>query len=213
MMPANSPSPQPPVPRSSEARSGPDAQRIGLFGGSFDPVHNGHLALAEACREQAGLDAIWFVPTATQPHKPHGPVAGDEERVAMLRLAGVEVSMIEIERGGVSYTVDTLRSLNEAHPTVEWFLLMGADTLLDLPNWREPLEVIRLAKPLVVGRPGSANVALPELLGKVGYETIDMPPAAISSSEMRRRVAAGQSIEGLTPSAVVDFIRERGLYR
>ncbi|MEM1304694.1 MAG: adenylyltransferase/cytidyltransferase family protein, partial [Planctomycetota bacterium] len=89
--------------------------RIGLYGGSFDPVHNGHLAVAKACRDSAGLDGVWFVPTAVQPFKPHGPVASDHHRVAMLRLAGATVCTVEIDRGGVSYTVDTLRQLTADH--------------------------------------------------------------------------------------------------
>ncbi|MEN0111436.1 MAG: nicotinate (nicotinamide) nucleotide adenylyltransferase, partial [Planctomycetota bacterium] len=126
--------------------------RLGVFGGSFDPVHIGHVRLARACRDQASLDRVWFVPAATQPHKPGGPVASGEDRLAMLRLAladepGLEASPIELDRGGVSYTVETLRAIAESQPAAELFFLMGADTLRDLPNWREPGEVLRLATP------------------------------------------------------------------
>src|SRR5687767_1841149 len=114
--------------------------RIGLFGGSFDPVHRGHLLLAECCWLQARLDQVEFVPTAQQPLKPRGPVAGEVDRAAMVRLAIANrpefaLSLIEIERGGVSYTVDTLRQLRNERPDAELFFLMGADSLADFPTW------------------------------------------------------------------------------
>ena len=135
--------------------------RIGVFGGSFDPVHLGHLLLAECCWRQAALDRVLFVPAAQQPHKPQAPRGGDADRVAMLRLAiagrpEFDVSTIEIDRGGVSYTVDTLRALRAAEPDAELFFLMGADSLADLPQWREPAAICELATPLVVRRAGHA---------------------------------------------------------
>ena len=187
--------------------------RIGLFGGSFDPVHNGHLTLAACCAEQGGLDAVWFVPAALQPFKLHGPVASDADRVAMLRLAILdmpdrEVSTLEIDRGGVSYTVDTLRQLSAELPEAELFFLMGADTLRDLPGWREPDEVLRMATPMVVQRPGEAEVAT-----DVPHLRIEMPPRDISSSDIRRRLTLGESIAGLVPPAVAAYIDEHKLYR
>jgi nicotinate-nucleotide adenylyltransferase len=187
--------------------------RIGLFGGSFDPVHNGHLTLAACCAEQGGLDAVWFVPAALQPFKLGGPVASDADRVAMLRLAiadmpGREVSTLEIDRGGVSYTVDTLRQLHAELPDAELFFLMGADTLRDLPGWREPDEVLRLATPMAVQRPGEADVVT-----DVPHMRIGMPPMDISSSDIRKRIATGESIEGLLPASVAAYIDEYGLYR
>ncbi len=115
--------------------------RLGIFGGSFDPSHNGHLRLAECCAEQAGLDAVWFVPAGVSPFKPHGPVASCADRLAMLRLAveglaGREISTLEIDRGGISYTADTLRQIHAARPDARLFFLMGADSLHDLPEWR-----------------------------------------------------------------------------
>lgn len=195
--------------------------RIGLFGGSFDPVHNGHLAVAAACRAAADLDDVWFVPTAVQPHKPHGPVASDAQRVAMLKLAGVGHSMVEIERGGVSYTVDTLRTLAAAHPEDAWFLLMGADTLHDLPTWREPKQILTLATPLVVQRPGEAapgfdsveSLVTPERLQAFTRYNVEMEPIDISSSEIRRRIASGETIDGMCPPAVARFIAEQSLYQ
>lgn len=187
--------------------------RIGLFGGSFDPVHNGHLTLAACCAEQGGLDAVWFVPAALQPFKLGGPVASDADRVAMLRLAiagtpGREVSTLEIDRGGVSYTVDTLRQLQAELVGIELFFLMGADTLRDLPGWREPDEVLRLATPMVVQRPGEADIVT-----DVPHLRVEMPPMDISSSDIRKRIATGESIEGLLPASVAAYIDENGLYR
>jgi nicotinate-nucleotide adenylyltransferase len=187
--------------------------RLGLFGGSFDPVHNGHLALAGCCAEQARLDEVWLIPSAVQPFKQQGPVASDADRCAMLRLAiegrrGLALSTVEIDRGGVSYTVETLRQLRSEKPEAEFFFLMGADTLRELPGWREPEEVLRLATPLVVGRPGE-----PELDTSVRHLRVTMPPMEVSSSELRRRLAAGAPISGLVPSAVEAYIAEHGLYQ
>ncbi len=199
--------------------------RLGIFGGSFDPIHNGHLQLAECCCAQAGLDAVWFVPAAVQPHKPHGPVASDADRVAMLRLAIEEkpclaVSTIEIDRGGVSYTVDTLRSIQEDQPAAKLFFLMGADTLHDLPNWYEPAEVLRLATPLVVHRAGEPAPDFEVLVGLVDAERlteirdlqVEMPPVDISSSDLRERFATDEPCEGLLPSTVAEWIAERQIY-
>lgn len=133
--------------------------RIGVFGGSFDPVHFGHLKLAQSCLEEAQLDRVWFVPAAHQPFKPDGPFAANSDRLAMLELAlevqpAFEISTLEIERGGMSYTIDTLLTLSAMMPGAELFLLMGADALVDFPYWRRPAEICRVAKPLVVNRGG-----------------------------------------------------------
>src|SRR5262249_55888086 len=129
--------------------------RLGLFGGSFDPVHYGHLLLAETCREQCRLDAVWFVPAAVPPHKQARELSSAENRVEMLKLAiagneAFSVYQMEIERGGVSYTVDTLEQLHAEDPTRELFFLMGADSLADLPTWRNPRRICELAIPLIV---------------------------------------------------------------
>lgn len=185
--------------------------KLGLFGGSFDPVHNGHLRLAACCAEQAGLDEVWFLPAAVQPLKPHGPIASDADRVAMLRLAiegqgGFRVSTLEIDRGGVSYTVDTLRQIQADRPDAELFFLMGADSLNDLPNWREPEEVCRLATPLVVQRPGE------RIDSEVEHVRVEMPPKDISSSTIRERIGNGEPIADLVPEAVAQYLQENGLY-
>lgn len=188
-------------------------------------MHNGHLALAEACRSQAGLDEVWFVPTAVQPHKPSGPVASDEHRVAMLNRAiagrpGLVCSLVEVERGGVSYTADTLRTLRDAFPSNRFALLMGADTLADLPNWREPDQLLALAAPLVVCRPGYRLDAdlLPPMVKQSGYKVIEMPPQEISSSAIRHAIARGGDALGgdladAFPKSVGEYIAQHRLYR
>src|SRR5690606_23754704 len=128
--------------------------------GTFDPVHYAHLLLAECCREQCQLDEVWFMPAARSPHKLEQQFASDEHRLAMLELAcgghdAFRVSKLELERGGVSYTVDTLRQLKEERPGDELFLLMGGDNLNELATWREPEVICELAIPLVAHRPGS----------------------------------------------------------
>ena len=186
--------------------------RLGLFGGSFDPVHNGHLRLAERCAEQARLDEVWFIPAAVQPFKQHGPVASDADRVAMLRLATEErpdfvVSTIEIDRGGVSYTIDTIRDVRRQRPDAELFFLMGADTLRDVPDWRESDEVLRLMTPLVVERPGVS------VESGIEHLRVEMAPMEVSSSAIRDRLGRGESVGGLVPESVVNRIRKRELYR
>lgn len=198
--------------------------RLGLFGGSFDPVHYGHLLLAECCREECGLDQVHFLPAAVPPHKQWDLTAA-QPRVEMLELAiaghtAFSVSRYEIERGGVSYTVDTLRYYHAENPGSEFFLLLGADMLLDLPFWHEASEVCRLAIPVVAARPGFAapdfscisEIASPEQIARFQRHQVTMPQIGISSTEIRRRVAAGLSIRYWTPRAVEKYIEEHGLY-
>lgn len=204
----------------------PATMRLGLFGGTFDPVHYGHLLLAECCREQCKLDSVWFVPAATPPHKQARELSAAARRIEMLELAigGHEqfaVSRLEVERGGVSYTVDTLRELRRAEPQRELFFLMGADSLADLPTWREPAAICELALPVVVRRPSSAQtdfsvlapLVSPARLEEIRRHEVEMPPIGLSSSEIRRRVAAGLSIRYQTPRAVEKYIEAQGLYR
>lgn len=200
--------------------------RIGLFGGSFDPVHRGHLLLADCCWRQAGLDRVDFVPTAQQPLKPRGPVASEADRLAMLRLAidghrEFALSLVEIERGGVSYTVETLRQLQREAPDAEFFFLMGADSLADFPTWREPAAICELATPLVVRRAGTLPPDFDALapfvsaarLAAIRAREIEMPATPISSSSIRRLVAEGGAWQTLVPENVAEYIEEHGLYR
>jgi nicotinate-nucleotide adenylyltransferase len=200
--------------------------RLGLFGGSFDPVHYGHLLLAETCREARQLDQVWFVPAATSPHKQGQTSTDGADRLAMLELAvgGSEsllVSRIEIDRGGVSYTVDTLAAIRQAQPEAELFFLLGADSLHDLPSWREPERICELASLVVVARAGDPPPNYDCLRPLVAAERVqafrelqvDMPLMQFSSSEIRRAVAAGRSIRFQTPRAVEQYIAEHQLYR
>lgn len=199
--------------------------RIGIFGGSFDPIHHGHLILAEQCREQAKLDEIWFVPCSLGPHKQDGAHGTDRQRTEMIELAlsghlPFVLSKIELERGGVSYTVDTLRQIRELHPEAELFLLMGDDSLEGFDSWREPGEICELATPLVVNRPGSGGVDLSVLKKYVdearfaSFEAsaISSPFVEISSSNLRSRVGAEKSIRYLTPRSVEKYIETQKLF-
>ncbi len=195
--------------------------RLGIFGGSFDPVHNAHLALARACQQQARLDEVWFTPTAIQPLKHRGPHATDGQRIEMLRLATSDettwrVCTLEIERGGLSYTVETLRQIHVELPEAQLFFLIGADALRDVPQWKEPREIFRLSTPLVVRRAELTAPALSHLkllcTDATQPQSIEMPALEVSSSEIRRRVAAGESIGNLVPKAVAMFVAQHGLY-
>ncbi len=199
--------------------------RLGLFGGSFDPVHFGHLLLAECCREQIGLDRVWFVPAAAQPHKRNGLVATAAQRLDMLRLAiggqpAFEVSTLELDRGGVSYTVDTLEAVRREQPAAELFLLMGTDSLADFPTWREPARICELAIPVAVRRAGAVEPDYAQFAGLISIARlaaierfrVEMPAVDFSASDIRRRVAAGLSIRYRTPRAVEKYIEVQGLY-
>lgn len=199
--------------------------RLGLFGGSFDPVHYGHLLLAEACREQLPLDAVWFLPAAVAPHKQDQTPASPEQRVEMLRLAiggqsAFDVCDLELKRGGVSYTVDTLRELKTQDPVRELFLLLGADSLIDLPTWREAEAICQLAMPVVVGRPGSAEpdferlagIASPQRIEQMKWHRVEMPQIGLSSRDIRRRVAEGRSIRYMTPRGVEEYVKAARIY-
>ena len=200
--------------------------RLGIFGGSFDPVHYGHLLLAECCREDCRLDQVWFVPAALSPHKRQGAVASPAQRIDMLRLAtgGQEtfvVSTLEIDRGGISYTVETLEAIHREQPEAELFFLMGADSLADLPTWREPGRICELASPIVVRRAGApepdfsslAPLVAPDRLEAIRQLRVEMPAVNLRASDLRRRIAAGHSIRYRTPRAVEKYIEAQGLYR
>jgi nicotinate-nucleotide adenylyltransferase len=200
--------------------------RLGVFGGSFDPVHYGHLLLAECCREQCALDQVWFVPAAIAPHKSENDVTSAADRVEMLRLAiaGHEAfvaSTLEIDRGGLSYTVETLADIHRTRPDAELFLLMGADSLVDLASWREPERICELATPVVVERPDLspaetaplAAVVEASVIERIDAHRVEMPAVSYASSEIRRRVAAGDSIRFRTPRSVEKYIETHGLYR
>jgi nicotinate-nucleotide adenylyltransferase len=200
--------------------------RIGVFGGTFDPVHLGHLILAEQCREQGRLDQVWFVPAPRPPHKADQPLTRFEQRVEMLALAiagnpAFRTDEIEKERNGPSYTVDTLAEFQKRHPGDEFFLLVGSDTLTDLPHWHDPVGVLRRAGLAVMIRPGHPVLSADELRALVRLpadvplrlEVVETPLIDISSRDLRRRVVLGRSLRYLMPRAVEAYIQEKQIYR
>lgn len=209
--------------------------RTGVFGGSFNPVHYGHLLLADEVLEQLRLDRILFVPASSPPHKPAAALAPAADRYAMVKLATVghprfEVSDLELRRPGPSYTVDTLEALRAAGD--ELFLLLGSETFGDLLSWRAPRRIAELARLVVVPRAGSAfdseGAAAQKVLREIGVERFarvegpDLPARAVlivhatslplSSSELRRRAREGRSLAYRLPEPVVAYIRARRLY-
>src|SRR5262249_26678216 len=181
--------------------------RIGIFGGTFDPVHYGHLIVAEQAREQARLDQVWFVPTGRPPHKTDRSVSPFDRRADMLTLAiaGQEdkfrVEPIENDRPGMSYTADTLDALSEKYPNDEWFLILGADAVKDLPDWYDPPRIIERVTLLVAARPGYRLWTTDDLAAGLGVKlsrvrlcTVDVPLIDIASRDLRQRAAEGRSL-------------------
>ena len=197
--------------------------RVGILGGTFNPPHAGHVALARAAADALGLDGVLWMPVAQQPLKTIAGDPGADVRLELTRLAAREdprfqASDLEVRRGGPSYAVDTLRALHEAHPEDELTFIAGADAALGLPDWREPAEVLELARVAVAGREGSSGQDVRSAVRSVAgaqdrVEFFDMPPVPVSSTRVRAAVAAGQSLDGLVPPAVAEAIAERGLYR
>jgi nicotinate-nucleotide adenylyltransferase len=197
--------------------------RLGIFGGTFDPVHYGHLLLAEQCLEHFRLDEVWFVPVGVPPHKPHPGIAGGKARAEMLELAvaGHEkfrVDRREIERTEPCYTIDSLREVRAEDPSRELYFLLGADSLHDFPTWREPDRILELARLAVVNRGAAAKPdlqPLQEVLAKQLLERIEflsIPGIEISASDIRRRVREGKSIRFMTPRAVECYIETHRPY-
>lgn len=192
--------------------------RLGLFGGTFDPIHVGHLILAEQCREACGLDQVWFVVANEPPHKRGLKRTGVHHRLEMARLAiagnpGFAASDIEADRSGPSYSVDTLAQVQEERPGDELFFLIGGDSLVDLPTWREPDRIARMASIVVVNRPGT-QAEVPDLgPGVKPFLPVTIPPIGVSSSDLRRRLAEGRSVRYMVPSAVAAYIEAHKLYR
>jgi len=194
---------------------------IGILGGTFDPIHYGHLAIAEEARVALRLDQVLFVPAAQQPLKRGAHIATPEQRFEMVRLAchpnsAFQVSRIEIDRPGPSFTLITLEALQRAG-LGELHFILGADALADLPRWHGAARIVELARIVVVGRPGSApdlacvGQALPALRERLAVLT--GPALDISSTALRQRVSAGLPIRYQTPDTVVAYIGEQGLYR
>jgi nicotinate-nucleotide adenylyltransferase len=188
--------------------------RLGILGGTFDPPHVGHLIVAQDAWQALGLERVLFVPAAVPPHKRERVAAPAELRLAMTRAAvgddaRFEVSELELRRPGPSYTVDTLRELRDGEPDAALFLLIGADQFRQFHRWREPESIARLAEVVVMSRAGEETA---ESAG-IPHRTLAVTRIDVSATDVRRRVAAGESIRYLVPPGVEAIIRERGLYR
>jgi nicotinate-nucleotide adenylyltransferase len=201
--------------------------REGILGGTFDPIHNAHLAVAQTCLDRLGLDRVLFVPARVPPHKSRRELTDGNVRLEMVKLAitgepRFAVSDVELKREGPSYTVDTVRAEAERlGPGSEIVLIVGADQALELRTWHQAGELLELCRVVPVARPGFILARLDELkqgLPAVAVEemkraALDTRPMDVSSTDIRRLVREGKSISALVPPAVERFIRERGLYR
>jgi nicotinate-nucleotide adenylyltransferase len=188
--------------------------KLGLYGGSFDPVHMGHLWVAEAAREEAQLDRLYFIPTAQSPFKPSNQAQTPAVRLQLLRLAlaglaWAEVDDQEIRRGGTSYTIETVRDYARRFPNVTLHYLIGADNVALLSSWRQAEELASLARFLIIPRPGINPSALP---APFRGQTLAGTPTALSSSQIRQRIKSGKSIRHFVPDAVQEAVANNRLY-
>jgi nicotinate-nucleotide adenylyltransferase len=188
--------------------------RLGLFGGSFDPVHLGHLLVAQAALEELELERLFFIPAAQSPFKPASPPAPAPQRLRLLRLAlagevRCEIDAQEIGRGGVSYAIDTVQDYHRRYPRAELFYLIGADHVAKLPKWRDAAELAKAVEFVVIPRPGEPPVTAPP---PFRCRALRGFPLGVSSSEIRERVRAGRPIRHLVPAAVAEAIRNDQLY-
>ncbi|MEY2407795.1 MAG: nicotinate-nucleotide adenylyltransferase [Verrucomicrobiota bacterium] len=200
--------------RSAPSETGFVPRRVGLFGGSFDPVHCGHLLVAQAAIEELQLERLFFIPAAQSPFKPASAPAPAVERMRLLRLAlagwtNCELDGQELSRGGTSFTIDTVRDYARRFPRARLFCLIGADHVPTLPKWRDAGELARLAEFVAIPRPGEPAAAFPAPYR--GHELQGFP-LGVSSSQIRARVKGGMSIRGLVPDLVEEAIRNSGLY-
>ncbi len=200
--------------------------RIGIFGGTFDPVHLGHLIMAEQCREAGELNEVWFIPAARPPHKQDRPLTSFAQRVEMLALAiagmpAFRVNELEKDRAGPSYTADTLAELHRLHPQTDFALLLGSDCLPDLPEWHQPERILELAELLIYARPSWPALTAESLRESLRLSEntafrmrwVPGPSVDIASRDLRQRAAEGRSLRFLMPRAVECYIEEKKLYR
>jgi nicotinate-nucleotide adenylyltransferase len=197
--------------------------RIGVLGGTFDPIHLAHLAAAEEVRVRIALERVLFVPAGLPPHKLHVNVTPTEHRLKMVELAIADnphftLSRVDIDRFGPSYTVDTIELLHDEYgPDAELYFIMGSDSLAELLTWHKPERLIRLCRIVALTRPGhrvdlkELNRLLPGAIARV--QLLDMPLLEISGTDLQRRVRAGLSIKYLVPPAVETYIHRHGLYQ
>ena len=189
-------------------------ERIGLFGGSFNPVHVGHVLVAQAACEELGLEKVFFIPASMSPFKPDVPLASASQRLRLLRLAlagriGFEIDDREIVRGGISYSIDTVRAYASEFPGTRIFYLIGADHLRQLPAWRDSGELASLAEFVVIPRPGEKLEDAPPPFRCFPLKGF---PMGVSASQIRSRISAGLPIDWLVPPAVSEAIRNNQLY-
>jgi nicotinate-nucleotide adenylyltransferase len=206
----------------AESLSSPAARPVGLLGGTFNPVHEGHLSIAHEALNLFDLDAVWFIPCARPPHKPSVDLAPNADRLAMLRLAiaghpRFEALSIEFDRPGTSYTIDTVRDLQVRHPGTPFVFIIGADTLPELHTWHHPLALLSLIRIVTLARPGFQpdpdSIRLPppwpeRLLADVRTGQ----PLDVASRDIRARIADGEPVS-LVPEPVLRYIQEHNLYR
>lgn len=198
------------------------SEQLGILGGTFDPIHLGHLFIAQEAAAAARLDRVLFIPTGQPPHRSQMPLASPAERADMVRLAVAgnalfELSEIELNRPGPSYTIDTLRALAAGSPDCSLYFILGADSLADLPEWRQPDEILELARVLAMARGGRPPVdleALDRAVPGAGERVcvIESPGLEVSARDIRARIPAGRPIRYLVPDTVESYIREHGLY-
>lgn len=199
--------------------------KLGVLGGSFNPIHNGHLAMAEAVREAHALDLVLFVPAGRPPHKQED-LAPAEDRYRMVVLAiegrdGFAASDLETSRPGPSYTVETLQELHRRNPGAEIFFIMGEDSISEFPGWREPERILELARVVAVNRPGHRASFRPEdfprlpraLIERLERDRVQIEPSPLESTRLREDVRNGLSIAESVPPGVAEYIERRGLYR
>ena len=197
--------------------------RVGIFGGTFDPIHLGHLAVARSIQSSLGLDNVVFVPAGQPWLKADTPVSRVEDRVQMLRLAlarrrALELSTIEADRPGPSYTVDTMETLQrQLGSDADFFFLLGSDALMDIAKWKEPQRLIQLCQLVAFARPGfglptmeALEAAVPGISMRVVFA--EVPQVNIRATDIRRRIVEGRCIQRLVPRAVERYILEHGLY-
>jgi nicotinate-nucleotide adenylyltransferase len=197
-------------------------RKVGLLGGTFDPIHIAHLIVAEECRSNLSLDRVFFVPAGIPPHKLNNPITSAEHRVAMVELAiasnpHFEVSRLDIDRSGPCYSTDTIGLLSHQLPdSAEIYFIIGTDSLLDMPTWHEPARLIELCRFAVVGRPGYTvdmdylESVLPGVQSRV--EFVNAPSINLSSTDIKRRIQSGHSVKYQVPEQVEEYIFDQRLY-
>jgi nicotinate-nucleotide adenylyltransferase len=193
----------------------------GIMGGTFDPVHNGHLAAARQLRELADLDEVWLMPNATPPHRTAAPVASADDRLRMVQLAvdsqpGLVPSALEVDRGGISYTIDTVRELVRAFPDRPFAILLGSDAALQIRRWHDADALLDEARFVIFNRP--ETTLAPQTLHELGFEPartqiVHLDTPTIAAHQVRDRLARGAPIDDLVPAAVADYIRTHHLYQ